>query len=349
MPGASYASGWRFATGTSVAVVVIVAASLPLWAPSGLGSAYLPLALPLLLGVGVFVFMATVNGSLAGSDSWTGVAFIIGLDGLLRLGTVGLALLWTDDPVWLAWMVVAPLPVTLVVAGVLFHRSIRGSMALADRYRTLSWNVVRTMTASAGSAMLITGFPLLLAIVATDREQRALAPLILAITLTRAPLLMPLSAFQGFLVVQFAKKAAAQWRLVVTLAGVLAGIGAVGAVLAWWIGPGILKTLFGPAFALDGGVLASLVAAAGAISALYITGPAVLARGAHASYALGWIGAVVVALLSVNLSGDLTTRAVLALTLGPVSGVFIHLVCLLMIGRGRRNRVPKIGSLAALD
>lgn len=324
-------SGWRFAILVATGVVVLVAVSLPLWAPLSFGGSYLALAAPLLIGVAVFVLMATVSGSLAGSDAWAGVAFIIGVDGVLRLVSIATALVWTADPVWLAWMVIAPLPVTLAIAAVVFKGSIRNSMVLVDGYRTLLWNVIRTMTASAGSAILITGFPLLLAIVATNAEQPQLAPLILAITLTRAPLLMPLSAFQGFLVVQFAKRTSGQWGLLLRLMIALAIFGGIAALLAWLIGPMILRTFFGSGYAIAGEILALLVAAAGAIAALYVTGPAVLARGAHAGYAWGWIAAVVVALLVVNVPGDLTTRAVSALILGPAVGVVVHMVRLLAI------------------
>ncbi|MET0830372.1 MAG: hypothetical protein ABWY26_12670 [Microbacterium sp.] len=336
---ASRTSGWRFATVVSVGIVVLVAATLPLWAPSSFGNPYLPLALPLLLGVGIFVFMATVSGSLAGSGSWAGVSFIIGMDGVLRLVTVAVALLFTDDPAILAWMVVAPLPLTLGTAIVLFRRPLRQAMVLADGYRTLLWNIVRTMTAAAGSAILITGFPLLLALVSDRDQQNELAPLILAITLTRAPLLMPLSAFQGFLVVQFAKRPDRQWRLLLRLTGGLALFGTLAAVLAWLIGPAILEFFFGSEYVLGGELLALLVAAAAAIACLYITGPAVLASGAHAGYALGWIGAVVCALLVMSIPGGLSERAVLALTLGPMVGVVLHIGFLLARRRSAKSGV----------
>ena len=342
VPNRRTTSGWRFAVGVAAGVVLLVAASLPLWTPLSFGASYFALAVPLLVGVAVFVFMATVSGSLAGRDEWTGVAFIIGLDGVLRLFAVAMALVWTDDPVWLAWMVIAPLPLTLGIAVFVFRKSIRNTMVLVDGYGTLLWNVIRTMTASAGSAMLITGFPLLLAIVANNDEQSALAPLILAITLTRAPLLMPLSAFQGFLVVQFAKRTSGQWKILVMLTVALAAFGSLAALLAWFLGPLVLRTFFGPAYALDGAVLALLVAAAGAIAALYVTGPAVLARGAHAAYAWGWIAAVVVALFVVNVPGDLTTRAVSALIAGPVVGVVIHLLCLIASQRRRTDAAIKL-------
>jgi O-antigen/teichoic acid export membrane protein len=345
----SSTSGWRFAVGVAAGTVIAVAASLPLWAPSSFGAQYGSLAVPLLLGVGVFVFMATVSGSLAGGDSWTGVAFIIAMDGILRLAAIGLALLWTDDPAWLAWMVIAPLPLTLTVAVVAFRRVLRGTMVLADRYRTLLWNVVRTMTASAGSAILITGFPLVLAIVADGQEHKELAPLILAITLTRAPLLMPLSAFQGFLVVQFAKRITGQWRLVLTLTAALVAIGSVAALLASLLGPAILETFFGSGYALDGGLLALLVAAAAAIACLYITGPAVLARGGHAGYALGWIGAVIFALFAISAPGDLSARTVCALIVGPLIGVVIHIAFLLVGRRPRPLSSSEVESVSVSD
>lgn len=86
--------------------------------------------------------------------------------------------------------------------------------------------------------------------------------------------------------------------------------------------------LYGTKFHIESGPLALLVLAAGLIAAQTLTGAATMAQGRHRVFAAGWLvsALVVVALLSLDLS--VNARAVLALNVGPLVGMTVHLASL---------------------
>ncbi|MEB0222588.1 hypothetical protein, partial [Pseudomonas sp. AB12(2023)] len=65
----------------------------------------------------------------------------------------------------------------------------------------------------SATAVIINGFPLLLAFFALATEKAELGALILAITITRAPVLVPLMALQSYLITRFSVLAS-PWRLI---------------------------------------------------------------------------------------------------------------------------------------
>lgn len=92
-------------------------------------------------------------------------------------------------------------------------------------------------------------------------------------------------------------------------------------------------TSVGPDFKLPGPTLALLTASAGAIGLLTLTGAAAIASGRHTAFAAGWVVATVVTAGALLGPGPLATRTVIALTLGPLAGVLVHLAGL----RGRHD------------
>ena len=117
--------------------------------------------------------------------------------------------------------------------------------------------------------------------------------IILAVTLTRAPLLVPLTAMQGNLIAHFVDERSDRVRALVTPAGIIGGIGAVGVLAAGLVGPWLLRVGFGPQYQASGALLAWLTAAAVAIAVLTLTGAAAVAAALHRAYSLGWVGATV--------------------------------------------------------
>lgn len=155
--------------------------------------------------------------------------------------------------------------------------------------------------------------------------------MILAVTLTRAPLLVPLTAMQGNLIAHFVDQA--RLRALLMPAAVVAVIGAAGVVAAGLIGPWLLKVGFGDEYRADGTLLAWLTAAAVAIAMLTLTGAAAVAAALHRTYALGWIIATVAAVGLLLLPLELSTRTVVALLCGPLVGIAVHLVGLARFSR----------------
>ncbi len=147
----------------------------------------------------------------------------------------------------------------------------------------------------------------------------------LAVTLTRAPLLVPLIAFQNAIVVHFVGRQALGVRaLARPVLGVLA-VAAVGAGAAWFIGPQVL-TLMGKSFDVPGPTLAALTVGAGTTAALVVSGSAALAYERHGGYMTGWWVATGVAVAILLLPAPLTSRTVVALVVGPLVGAVWHAV-----------------------
>ena len=178
--------------------------------------------------------------------------------------------------------------------------------------------------------MLITGFPFLLRMTSPANVDAALlGGVIYAITLTRAPLLVPLQRFQSALIVYFVPRGHQLLRaLSKPVAGLLA-VGVVGAIAAWIIGPLLMGLLVGEKYVVPGVLLAFLTLGSATTASLMVTGSAVLAAQRHNLYLLGWVAATVVALLVLLLPFDVGTRAVAALVVGPTVGALVHTLPLL--------------------
>jgi O-antigen/teichoic acid export membrane protein len=157
--------------------------------------------------------------------------------------------------------------------------------------------------------------------------------IILAVTLTRAPLLVPLTAMQGNLIAHFVDERSDRLRALIAPAGIIGGIGAVGVLAAGVVGPWLLRVAFGPQYQASSALLAWLTAAAVAIAMLTITGAAAVAAALHRAYALGWVGATVASGLLLALPLSLETRTVVGLLCGPLVGIGVHLWALARAGR----------------
>jgi len=152
----------------------------------------------------------------------------------------------------------------------------------------------------------------------------AFGSLTYAITLTRAPIVIVVLALQSYLVVVFRSHADAVLGWVARLSAlVLVGAGLL-ALLAWWLGPWALSVLFRRSDVLAGGTIGLLVATAGLVGVLCVTGAATLSRAQHGAFAGGWILAAVVTVGVLLLPLGLHERTILALTIGPAAGLLLQ-------------------------
>jgi hypothetical protein len=186
------------------------------------------------------------------------------------------------------------------------------------------------MLSTASSGALVVGFPVLLRLT-TDAQAFALAaPLLLAVQLTRAPLLIPLNAYQGVALTHFLERRDQGIRPLLRIAGAILAAGLVGAGAAALLGPWILSVL-PSGYQVSPAVLAGLTLTAAGLALLTLTGAAVLALGAHRRYALGWLAATGCSALVLLVPGTLEMRVLASLALGPVLGIAVHATAL---GRG---------------
>jgi O-antigen/teichoic acid export membrane protein len=325
----------RVAAMIGATAAVVIASSSPLWSGRLFVEArWLSVGL-LSLGIAAFCLHSTLLGMLAGTDQWTRYGALMVTDVVLRV-TVAAAtfvigwgltgFLWSTVAGAVAWLIMlVASPTTRATARLL----IPGSTA------TFLRGAAHSITAAGATAILVMGFPVLLKLTSNDLGAAG-GVVILAVTLTRAPLLMPLLAMQGNLIAHFVDERTHRLRALIAPAGIIGGIGAVGVLAASVMGPWLLRVAFGPQYLASGALLAWLTGAALAIALLTLTGAAAVAAALHRAYSLGWVAATVASGLLLLLPLPLETRTVVALLCGPLVGIGVHVVALAREGRSTR-------------
>lgn len=316
--------------GIAVALAAAVAVASPWWHPVLLRGQPVLTVLLLCTASIAFAGHVTLVGTLAGARRWTTSSVLVGCESALRVVLTVVAVVAGADLLGLEVAVSLSAALWLVI--ILVSRTMRAAAGSRGEgtARELVTRELQAMVASTGAAALVVGFPTLLRLTTHDAQWATAAPLVLAISLTRAPLLMPLNAFQGVAISYFLdphrSRAAALSRVV----AVLVGVGVAGAVVADLVGPTLMAVFFGAPYRVAGMLLATLTLDSTVLAVLTMTGSAVLALGNHVLYATGWLVATAVAggLLLVDL--PLSARAALALGVGPLAGVAVHVVALLV-------------------
>ena len=317
----------RVAAAVATAAGVLIAGTAAVWAPHVFAESQTLSVALLSVGLAGFCLHATLLGMLAGVGNWTLYGLLMVTDAVIRVliaaaafalgwGLVGF--LWATVGGAAAWLIILLLsPAARAAAGV------RTAVGTANFLR----GAAHSIAAAGASAVLVMGFPVLLK--ATSGELGAAGGIvILAVTLTRAPLLVPLTAMQGNLIAHFVDHRRARLRALLLPVTVIAGLGALGGVAAGLWGPWLIRTAFGAEYQTDSALLAWLTAAAVSVALLTLTGAAAVAAALHRAYAIGWVGATLAAALLLTLPLDLPTRTVVALLCGPLVGIAVHLMAL---------------------
>lgn len=314
----------NFGIAASLLVFLSVVATAPLWVATVFPEAGWSLVLPLAVGVGSYVIVAVLAGSLYGLKHWRSVALMIAVDPILRLALLLVALLFTHDIVALAWIAALPFPLTLAILWPVVRRGFVGRTELDVGYRSLTWNSSRVVLASVATAVMVTGFPLLLGVTSAGVSNAMLGELIFTITLTRAPLIVTAMSLQSFFVVRFRDHPATWWRTFVRIELVVLGVSALLGLLGLLLGPVAFEFVSGRPVTLSGELIAVLAFSSGLVGAMCISGPAVLARSRHLVYSFGWSAAAVVTVIVMLLPLDFLVRVQFALLAGPVVGLAVH-------------------------
>lgn len=318
----------RLALGITGVVLVLVLGSSPLWALAIFPGVGLGLAVPLSVGVALYVLVATAMGAMYGARMWRPLAVAIVLDVALRLLFVGIALLLGAPLTVLAWATVVPLPLVVGTVLVITRGRVLRATELDVGYPGAISNIARTILAAASTGLLVSGFPLLLGVTSRGLAPALLSAVIFALTLTRAPLVVTTLALQGYFIVHFRDATRSVPRAVLAIMAGIAAIGAVLALVAGWIGSDVIVLIAGETFRLQPWFVGLLVATSVSTGWLAITGTAVLARGQHTAYTAGWLAAALAAVGLLLVPGDVLWRSLLALGVGPLPGLVIHLVAL---------------------
>jgi len=319
----------------SLTLALLLAATAYWWGNLQFPSHGFSLALVVAFGVAVCgVYMAT-GGALAGRGNWGLYAGqISGYAGLQLVLVVTIALV-------LHSVVAAAIGTTLSflvwIGFLLFSPNARAaaSARTSATLRELLPQLGAAALASGASAALVIGLPALTSLIMPSSiVETEGPPLFLALTLTRAPLMIPLNAVQGVVIAHFSRRRAqglhALWPII--RIALLVGILAVAA--AWLLGPWLLNLIWGSSFVLSGPLLGVLTAGATALAVISLTGAVSQSMMLHRSFVIGWLAAVATAIALLFLPLTLSHRAALALCLGPLVGIAIHLIALRNQHRG---------------
>ncbi|ANE78964.1 hypothetical protein A7U43_06155 [Mycobacterium adipatum] len=317
----------RIAAAVGVGAALAIAITAPLWSGAVFtADQWLSVAL-LSVGLAGFCLHATLLGMLAGVDRWTQYGSLMVTDAALRVAVAAAAFVLGWGLAGFLWATVAGSVAWLILLVMSPATRDAARLTAAGSTRTFLNGASHSVAAAGASAILIMGFPVLLK--ATTPELGAAGGVvILAVTLTRAPLLVPLTAMQGNLIAHFVDQRHRRLRALAVPALTITLIGMLGVLAAWLAGPWLLRSAFGPDYQAAGGLLAWFTAGAVAIALLTLTGAATVAAALHRAYAFGWVGATLAAVILLLLPLGLETRTVTALLCGPVVGIAVHLYAL---------------------
>ncbi|WP_185173814.1 hypothetical protein [Rothia nasimurium] len=325
------------ATWVGLTCALIFAALTPVWLGTVLPAGDWRTALLITLVTAVYACHVYCIGAMAGTRSWTEYALLISTGGIfcflctLLVSVVGGGLLAFQ----LSFLATAFLWLIFVA----FSPRVRSAtrLRLVGRPGAAYRSMLLAVGTAVAMAAMSTGFPIFLEATSSKAETESdalLAAIILGISITRAPIMMPLQAFQGVAVSYFLAHAQRPTAALLKPVGALLALGAVGAGAAYLLGPWLFDEIYEKyAGQLNGAFLAALTFAAALLAVTTLSGTAALAMGAHRIYLAGWVVTVVVAFGCLLLPLDLETKTVVALMASPVIGAAAHLAGMEVLSR----------------
>lgn len=317
--------------GLVIAALTLLAA--PAWAPRLTPSTGPLTAALIAVGVWGYAGQASLSGVLAGTRHWNLYSALMAAEALLRLLLTLLLAVLVSNLIGLEAAAAAPALVWLLFLLVPSARALAGSRADVGTARLTSFSL-QAMLSSASWAVLVTGFPTLLEITSPGADAAEVAIVILAVSLTRSPIMIPLQAFQGVLITTIADAEPSRRLASVTrILSILLVAGAALAVAVALAGPWLIRTVYGPQYDSSPWLLGLLTLAAVSMASLVLTGASTIALNNHRAYTLGWVLAALTAVLLLWLLPlSVSPRAVLALGLAPLSGICVHLRAIVSAG-----------------
>lgn len=191
------------------------------------------------------------------------------------------------------------------------------------------------MLSTACTAVLINGYPALVSLTNPEsslglppREAAALmGGCMLAVSFTRAPIMMPLTVFVGVAISSFVGHQGSVWAAIRRPFLLLLGVGTIGAAAAWPIGPWFMQ-IVKPEYDLPGWYFAALTLSSVFMAWLMILGALAIATDHHVLYVAGWGVASAVGAACLLLPLHLTVTTLLSVSAGPLTGCALLLIAL---------------------
>lgn len=300
----------------------------------------------LCVGAALYAIHSAYNGASAGRERWYLYSAIGSAECIWRLVAMAFAGIAIGTSIAIKSAVVSTVLIWFLFV-VLSRQGRKNAVARADvSAKPFLRNVTIAVLSATASAVLMTGFPVFMK--ASESSQGnadaivTVGVLTLAISLTRSPIMIPLQGFQSVAVSLFLQNRESPLiALRKPLLGLL-GVGALGAVLAWIIGPFLFRIIYpakpGQEVVYDavsaGPVLALLTFASAVMALLVLSGTAVLAANEHRLYILGWGSAAVVSILVIFFMPlDIIPRTIFALYVGPLLGFSVNLTGMVALAK----------------
>lgn len=202
-------------------------------------------------GLAGFCLHATLLGLLAGIGQWGQYGGLMVADAVIRVLVAGATFLLGWGLVGFLWAIVGGAVGWLLL--LLVSPTARAAAALRTPGGTSTFlrGAAHSIAAAGASAVLVMGFPVLLK--ATSGELGAAGGVvILAVTLTRAPLLVPLTAMQGNLIAHFVDHRGHRLKSLIAPGRGGARPGHGRGAMAWLAGPWLIRVAFGDEYTPGG-------------------------------------------------------------------------------------------------
>lgn len=289
------------------------------------------------IGISGYFVVAVLTGALYGLEQWRAIAVLVTVDAVLRAVVLVLAFVLNASAGVLALLIAIPFPVSFLIVWVALRRRLARGYVLDVEARRLVANAIGTAVAAAATGIMVTGLPLLLRATMPAADPVVLASLILIITITRAPLIIPVMALQNYLIVDFRRAATRVWTRLLRYVGVLALGTVLLAAAAWLWGPALVDLLSSGRYTVDSPTAGGVVLSAGLVALMCVTGPALLSEQRHRWFVTGWVVAALLTIAALFVPLAPVERTLLALLMAPAAGLAVHLVC---IGTARVASVP---------
>lgn len=327
-----------WASGAAVVLAVVVAV---LFGGSVLPGSEPQFAMALAIGLVGYVLTAALGGVLYGLQLWRAVAFAAVADAVIRAALVIAGFAFNLPIVALAVLVACPFFLSFALTWLVFRHKVVGAFRLDVGLRHLTRNAASTVVAASASGLMISGLAMLIGLTSAAEPPNTTAGLLLAITVTRAPIVVPIIALQSFLIstVFRGERGVHPARLLRILGVSLIAITGL-AVIGWIIGPWIIALISSGRYAIDGWTAAVIVMSAGLVAAMCLTGPALIAVRRHVDNTAGWIVAALLTVLALMLPLG-AARVPIALTVPAIIGLAIHTFALLRLSRS--DKEPTVG------
>ena len=306
------------------------------------------LAVCLVVALFTFGIEYLARGAFAGVGRFGAYGLSLGAEGVIRLlPCIPLAIANVTNPVWYGLCLAVP---PLLATGVAMY----GQSGLVRPGPSAPWTELSTnlgyLLGGSLLAQVLSYAPFLGAqLLAKPHERSLVADFIVGLFLSRLPILL-FQAVQAALLPKLSTLVSAGrddefQNGVRKLVTIVVGIGVLGVVLGWSVGPFVGKILFGHKFNLGHADVALLAAGSGLFILALTLSQALIALSGHRQAMTAWFVGLIAFLVTTAYATD---ALFLRVELGSIAGAAVSAAAMGWFYRQRLSRGVSAGSLASL-